>query len=94
MIAQRVVGPRTRAPEGGDHLGQPEIVSKAPGVPIPDGLRRMRGPPRGDARLPKDVPGVLEKLRDGRRSFVFGRVVRAAHVVGGIRCVPRVFGLG
>ena len=70
-IAQRVVGPRTRAPEGGDHWGVPEIASKVPSVPNLDGLRRMRGPPRGDSVMPEVVP-CLGKLRDGRWPFVFG----------------------
>ena len=63
--AQRVVVPRTRALEGGDHLGSPEIASKAPGVPNPDRLRRMRGSPPGDAGMSKSMPGYIASLRGG-----------------------------
>ena len=45
--------PRTRAPEGGDGRGQPEIASKAPDLPNPDGMRRMRGRAPGSGSASK-----------------------------------------
>ena len=90
MIARRSVVPRTRAPAGGDHLGLPEITSKVPGVPNPNGMRRMRGTSSLDAGLSEAVLGPNGAIR----GLIIAWPLCSGHLCarcGGESCVcPRV----